>query len=446
MVASAMKKKYLNTLIALALLAALWGAATYWEKRKSETSEKETQEKIVKVEKGRILSISLEQGEEEMIVCRREGDKWVIEEPRKLPADQSAIDSLLTNLTDATVNRTVEPPPTDLKDFGLDQPATTLEVSTDAKPEKLTLLLGDETPTGAGVYAQLAGDPRVVILPRYLKTSLSKTLFDLRDHRAFTLDADKLLRIEAAWKGKRWTLEKNPQGAWNLVLPPAVRADHFTASGLVDRLRSVNMQSIVAETQRNLGRYGFGAPQLRLQASGPEGSQTLTVGKKEDGNYFATNSALDPVFTLDSGFVSQFQKQPDDLRDKDLFAFSNFEAKRVEVEGAEGTRVFEREAENKWKQTAPAAKEVATDKLETLLNRLRDLRAESFPKGTKLDAFGLSKPAYRFKVRFGDKNEEQIVEASKVAEHAYARRGTDALACEVSKTALEDVEKALQEL
>ncbi len=441
-----MKKKYLNTLIALALLAALWGAATYWEKRKSETSEKETQEKIVKVEKGRILSISLEQGEEEMIVCRREGDKWVIAEPRKLPADQSAIDSLLTNLTDATVNRTVEPPPTDLKDFGLDQPATTLEVSTDAKPEKLTLLLGDETPTGAGVYAQLAGDPRVVILPRYLKTSLSKTLFDLRDHRAFTLDADKLLRIEAAWKGERWTLEKNPQGAWNLVLPPAVRADHFTASGLVDRLRSVNMQSIVAETQRNMGRYGFGAPQLRLQASGPEGSQTLTVGKKEDGNYFATNSALDPVFTLDSGFVSQFQKQPDDLRDKDLFAFSNFEAKRVEVEGPDGTRVFEREAENKWKQTAPAAKEVATDKLETLLNRLRDLRAESFPKGTKLDAFGLSKPAYRFKVRFGDKNEEQIVEASKVAEHAYARRGTDALACEVSKTALEDVEKALQEL
>ena len=40
----------------------------------------------------------------------------------------------------------------------------------------------------------------------------------------------------------------------------------------------------------------------------------------------------------------------------------------------------------------------------------------------------------------------EIVEAAKAGEHAYARRSTDPVASEVTKTSLEDIEKALSEL
>jgi len=444
-----MKRKYLNTLAALALLAALWGSFTYWEKRKGrEPSKTETapQEKVFPLESRRVRSFTLKPREAEPITCRREGEKWAIIEPRRIPADQSGIDSFLNNLTGAAFDQILEPQPSNLKDFGLDPPATAVEVLTDAKPEKFTLLLGDETPTGGGVYAQVAGRPRVVILPSYLKSSFEKKLFDLRDRRVVTLDADQLLRIEVEAKGKRWTLVKNPEGMWNLRLPLPVRVDRFTASSLVDRLRNALMQSIVAEGKKNLGKYGFGAPELRLQASGAGGSQTLVVGKKDGECHFAMNSALQPVFTLEASFLTQLQKGPDDLRDKDLFSFSTFEVKRLEVQTSGGVRVFERQAENKWKQTAPAAKDVASDKLETLLYRLRDLRATSFPKGQNLAAFGLATPAFKFQVQFGDKQQTEIVEVSKVGDRVYARRSTDHGACEVSKTALDDVEKALKEL
>jgi len=442
-----MKKKYLNTLVALALLGAVWGAMTYWEKRKSAEPEKtEKQEKLLSVESSHVQSVSVRPRDGEGVVCRRESGKWAIVEPKKVAADQSAVDSLVSALTDASIDQAVEPPPKNLGDFGLDQPALSVEVSTDTKPEKATILFGDDTPTGGGVYAQLAGNPRVVILPRFTKTSLTKTLFDLRDKRVLTLEENQLMRLGVEAKGTRWALVKNPEGTWNLDLPPLVRADRFTVEGLVNRLKSATMRSIVAEEKKNPGQYGFGAPELRIQASGPGGNQTLLVGQKNDADYFATNSVLDPVFTLDAGFLTQFQKQPDDLRDKDLFSFSSFEVKRVEVEAPSGPRVFEKKEEKKWKQTAPAAKDVSTDKLEALLNHLRDLRADSFPRGTNLEAFGLAKPAYRFKVQFGDKNEEQAVEASKVGEHVYARRSTDAVACEVSSSTLDDIEKALKEL
>jgi len=81
--------------------------------------------------------------------------------------------------------------------------------------------------------------------------------------------------------------------------------------------------------------------------------------------------------------------------------------------------------------------------MDTFLNHLRDVRANSFPSGTNMAEFGLAQPPYRFKVQFGDKNTVEIVEAAKKGEKVYARRATDPLASEVSGTALDDLDKQL---
>jgi uncharacterized protein DUF4340 len=443
-----MKKKYLNTLVALALLAALWGSFTYYDKRKSREASKiesSPQEKILALDSAHIQSFTLKPRSGEAVTCRKEGTNWSIVEPRKLPADPSTVSSFLSSLTSATVEEVVDAKPASPKDFGLDSPAHTVEVSSDSKPAKFTLLLGDETPTSGGVYAQVGGSPRVVTLASYLKSSLEKNLFDLRDKRAVTLDVDRLQKIEVESKGKRWRLAKNPEGVWDLVLPPPVRADHFAVDGMVNQLRNLSMQSIVAEDKKKSAPYGFGAPALQVKLSSPAGNQTIVLGKKDGQNYDAMNSALDAIFTLSSDFLTQFQKDPADLRDKDLFSFSTFEAKRVEVDTPKGHRVFEKQ-KDKWKQTVPAAKDETTEKLDTLLDRLHALRADSFPKGENLGAFGLTKPAYKFQVQFGEKSQNETVEAAKVGDHVYARRPTDPLPSELSKTALDDIEKSLNEL
>jgi hypothetical protein len=232
---------------------------------------------------------------------------------------------------------------------------------------------------------------------------------------------------------------------WDLILPPAVRADHFAVDTLVSKLRASTMQSIVAEEKKNLSKYGFGTPALRLKLTSSAGSQTITLGKKEGESYDAMSSDLQPVFTLGSDFLTQFQKDPADLREKELFSFSTFDAKRVEVDTPKGRRVFEKQ-KDKWKQIAPTAKDETTEKMETFLDHLRSLRADSFPKGENLAAFGVTRPPYKFQVQFGDKNQMETAEIAKVAGHVYARRPTDPLPSELSKTAVDDVEKALNEL
>jgi Domain of unknown function (DUF4340) len=329
-----------------------------------------------------------------------------------------------------------------LKDFGLDPPAETLEVSTDAKPARFALMLGDDTPTGNGVYVQMGGNPRVVTVASYEKAALEKSLFDLRDKRAVTLDADQVQKIEVNSKGKNFTLLKNPEGVWDLVLPPSVRADGYSVSTLVNQLKGLSMTSIVAEDKKKAAQYGFGSPALTMKLTSPSGSQMLALGKKDGDQYDAMNSALEPVFTLTSDVLTQFQKDPADLRDKQLFSFSTFDVTRLDVETPKSHWTFEKQ-KNKWKETAPATKDLAVEKVELLLDQVHDLRADSFPnsQSTNLAAFGLAKPAYRFEMQWGDKKE--IGEAAKVGDHVYVRRSTDPLPSELSKTSLDPIEKTL---
>lgn len=445
-----MKKKYVNTLLALGVLAALWASFTYYDKRKGEgtsapaTAESKPVQKLFPLDGMHVQAFTLKPKDNPPITCRRESGKWVIVGPEKLSADQSDVTTFLNTLTGATIDQVVDPHPASLKDFGLDPPSETLELSSDAKPAQFTMMLGDETPTGNGLYAQVSGSPRVFTLPGYLKTSLEKSLFDLRDKRAVTLDADQIQKIEVGSKekGKSFTLQKNPEGVWDLVLPPSVRADRSSVDSLVGDLRTLSMAGTVAEDKKKASQYGMSSPSLTVKLTSPSGSQSLILGKKDGDKYDAMNSALDPIFTLNSDALTQFQKNVEDLRDKQLFSFSSFEVTSFDVVTPKGHWTFEKQ-KNNWKETAPVARDVSRDKVDSLVGQVSGLRADSFPQNhpTNLAAFGLTKPAYRFEAQWGGKKE--VGEVAKVGDHVYARRSTDLVPLELPKTALDSIEKTL---
>lgn len=442
-----MNKKYLNTLIALAVLAALWGVFSYVGRKKSPKKKAAATTKtqhIFPVARGHITSVTFRPSGAKAITLARQGNKWVITEPLKLATDSSAMDGFLNSLVDLAPSEVVDNHPTSLKDFGLDPPQETIDVTTDAKPARFTLLLGDSTPTNDGIYAQVKGQPRVMTLASSMKDSLEKNLFDLRNKQVTTLKSNQIDRIVVNSKTGHYTLVKNPEGVWDLMLPPAVRADHFTVEGLVDELGSASMQSVVEESKRNLGKYGLLNPSLTLHLSGPGVRQTLVVGKATGSRYYAMNNALDPVFTLGTNFMSQFQKTASDLRSKDLFTFSTFSVNKVTVNSPKGRRVFARK-KSKWSQTSPKKKIETSSKVESLVDNLRDLNATSFPKKnpTDLATYGLAKPLYTFQVQYGSKNKTQTVELAKAGGHYYARRSTDLVPSQISKDAFNAVVKAL---
>jgi Domain of unknown function (DUF4340) len=294
----------------------------------------------------------------------------------------------------------------------------------------------------------VAGHQGVFTLASYLKDSLEKKLFDFRNKKVVTLAGDSIRRMDVSYRKGGYQLVKNADGIWDLMLPPPVRANHFTVQGLVDELNNASMQSIVAENKKDLARYGFSNPTLTLHLTGDGGTQTLLLGGKDGSNYYAMNTEVGPVFTLGPDFLTQFQKQASDLRSKDLFTFSTYEAKQITVKGPKGQRVFVQHKDGKWEQTEPASMEVKGDQMQTLLQDLRDLSAQSFPKKnpTHLAEYGLNQPLYTVEVRYGDNNKAQTVQISKVGDNVYARRSTDLVPAELPKDAITNLQKDLDAL
>ncbi|MGH9406145.1 MAG: DUF4340 domain-containing protein [Terriglobia bacterium] len=444
-----MSKRYLKSLIAIAVLVALWFAFTGWNRHKShaQSSKPVVSAKVLPVSASQIESFTITPNTGRGFSAVREGKTWAITEPQPVSADPAKVSSFLQSLTSATEDQQIASRPADLKDFGLDPPAETLDVTTDTHPRHFALALGEETPTSSGVYAKVAGHSQVFTLTDDLKTSLEKKLFDLRDTRAVTLNTDQINRIDVQNGAQSYTLAKNPEGVWEVSLPENVRADHFTVEGLVDSLQSMTMQSVVSEDKKNDTQYGFAKPTLSVKLSAPGGNQSLIFGKKASQGYYAVNSALAPVFTLGEDSLSQFQKTASDLRDKNLFSWDMFDVKSFEVTTPKGHWAFEQN-KNQWKEAAPAAKPASSDDVSAFLSALRGLEAASFPaaKPGALAPFGLNKPSYVFKVSFGASHQTEEVDVAQANGHVYARRASDPLPSEVDSSAFTTVQNTFQKI
>lgn len=444
-----MSRSYVKTIAAIVIFAALFFTLTHWDQwhKKKASSSTPSSLLMAPLKTSEVTSFTLTPRDGKPVTCQRQGKDWAIVAPRNIPAAQDKINSFLGSLTTATVSEVVDPHPATVKDFGLDPAAETIDVTSSGKPQKLTLLLGDMTPTGEGMYAQVAGNPRVVELPQYAHSALVQTLFDLRDTRVVTLPADQLQKIQVEAGADNYTLTKNPEGVWELSLPPAVRASSYSVETMVDNLRTATMNSILADDKKDDAKYAFAKPALRLTATAPDGTQTIVLGKKDGENYDAMNSALDPVFTVTQDFFNQFQKSADDLRDKNLWSWQTYDVKHVDLETPKDHYVFDKQ-NGTWKETSPKARTVNLGPMQTFLSDLYDLQAESFPKAKPGDwkEFGLDKPTYTIKVTFGDKNKTEAVELAQAKGNLYGRRSEDVLPSQISQTTLDTVTKSLASL
>src|SRR5437667_7475628 len=292
--------KFRGLLVAVALLAALGGAA-YWSNKKEKTDASkppaDAPPKILNIPSDQFKEIDLKKKSGESTDVMKIEGKWQIMQPKPLPADQDSVGSLVSSLSSLTSDRLIEDKAGDLSQYGLNAPSQEVKI-TQKDGKAATLLLGDDTPTGSGVFARLDNDPRIFIVASYVKSSLDKTSNDLRDKRLLTFDSDKLTRVELMAKG---TIEfgKNNQNEWQILKPRPLRADGLQVDELVRKLKDAKMDvssSDADAAKKTVLGFGSGTRVAVASVSDARGTQQLEVRKDKDKNYWAKSSGLEGAF------------------------------------------------------------------------------------------------------------------------------------------------------
>ena len=433
--------KLRDLLIATGILAVLLGVLYWSNHRKSseDTTVKASPDaptKILSLNQADIVRFSIHRKDQLPVeLSRTDSGAWQITAPKSLTADQEAVSSLLSTISPLNSSRLLEEKTSDPASYGLSQPALELEISPKGnKTQKL--LIGDETPSGNAYYAMLSGDPRLFTLASYNKSSLDKTVSDLRDKRLLTADFDKVSQIELIGQqpGKKQdiTFARN-KDAWQILKPKPWRADSDHVADLIRRLRDAKLES-ASETAdaEAVKAYRSASPCVTVKITGTSGTQELALRKAKD-DYYAKSSVLAGSYKVPASLATSLDKSLDDFRNKKLFDFGYAEPNKIEIHDGPKSYFLTRSTSDWW---GPDGKKLDESSVQALVSKLRDLSAEKFPDS------GFTAPVLDLTVVSNDNKRTEKVLVSKSGETYIAKRENEPSLYEISTATMTELEKS----
>jgi hypothetical protein len=399
--------------IAAVLLAALSGAV-WWAKRhpQSETSTSTpVSPTVINIPDASIESIAIQKKDASPITLERKNGKWALTAPTAFPADQDAASGLVTSLSPITADSVVEDRAADLSKYGLSAPSLTVTVH-EKKGKSDEIVFGDDVPAGSLVYAQHKGDPKIYTLSSSIKTSLDKSVNDLRDKRLLTFDTNQLTRIELASAKSGAEFGKNSQNEWAIIKPEPYRADNFQIEELLRKLSYVKMDlsGSADDAKKAAGAYATAAPVRTVKLTDSSGTQSLDVRKVKD-DYYAKSSVVTGVFKVSADLGKEIEKSLEDFRNKKIFDFGFSDPTRLEV----GNTAVVRSGTD-WKMNG---KNQDTGSVQAWIDKLRDLSAAKFV------TTGFTAPTATVTVVSNDGKRTEKVEFAKTADGYIARRANE---------------------
>src|SRR5215472_14785213 len=341
--------KIRGLLIATAAFAALAGLLYWSDHRKpsADAANAEAAPSILKLDENSITKLELKKKDAPEILLTKSASDWKITEPKPLSADASTVSSVLSTLASLNADRLVEEKSSDLQRYGLEHPS--LEIGVTEKDNKSQrLLLGDDTPTGSAAYAALAGDARVFTIAGYHKTSLDKTLNDLRDKRLLTVSPDKISQLEITGSNGDIEFGRN-KDEWQILKPTPMRADSDVVGGLVSKLTDARLDLNGSDTAAKESDSAFakGSPVAIVKLTDESSTQQLQIRKSKD-LYYAKSSMVDGAYKVNSDLADAVNKKLEDFRNKKVFDFGYATPSKLEIHSGSKTYSLMRGGQDWW--------------------------------------------------------------------------------------------------
>jgi len=426
-------------LVAAIVLAALTGTL-YWSNRhksaeKSSDSSPELSPKILTLQPADVTGISIrKKGGDSIVLARNDAGQWQITTPIKLAADQDAVSNVLSTLSSLNSDRLVEDKATNLEQYGLAQPSLAVEIiKKDKKVQQL--LIGDDTPTGNGAYAAVAGDARVSTMASYNKNAFVKTVNDLRDKRLLTFDSDKVSSIELTAK-KQTVAFARSKDEWQIVKPKPFRADRSQVEELLRTLRDTKMDLSANEDEKKASvAFGSGTPFATARVTDISGTHELQVRKNKD-DYYAKSSEVAGVYKLSGGTAPGLDKSSDDFRNKKLFDFGFADPDKVELHDGFKSYFLTRSGSDWWSNGT----KMEPGTVLALVDKIRDLSASNFAEA------GFTAPLLDLAVTSDSGKRVEKVMFSKNGDKHLAKRENEFALYELDASDINDLQKLAADL
>lgn len=426
-----------NTLILL-LLAAVVGVAVYFleiKPGKPRDEKPEESKPAFAFKREDISSISITRAGETVTIEDKDG-KWAISQPLTAQANQSTVDSLVSSITSAKIERSMSPSAEEMKSFGLEEPAVTLDIKLKSG-ETQTLKLGAKDFSGLSAYAQLGDSKDVALVPAAVLTNSDKSLSDLRDKAILGISQFDIKAISITNENGQLSLAKDG-GEWVLKKPFEAGTATTEINAFLNEITAGQADEFVSDKADDLAKYGLDTPKVTFTAQLNDGSEkTLTVGVK-DKMHYAKASTRPEIIKINSSFYDKLNIKASELRNKDLFKLDRDNLTKIEIKNP-NLRLVAEKTGDKWTIKEPADKKEKDAPTAKIINPF-DTKAEEVVDSPSADVKAkLSKPAVEATLTYKDGKKIEVKVSSGDGENAYVSVKGQTAAFKVKRKMVDDL-------
>jgi len=339
-----------TTLILLAVLLVV-GTALIVMHKSSSTDSTPVDQTLLDIKAADVTSIAIDPADGTKIVLKRatSTDPWTIAQPITAAASADAVTSVLNDLTGlkSTSEYALTGAADELQHYGLDNPQYKVRISTADKD--VSLLVGYTESVGQGVYVELDGTRKLEVVDRSLMADLQKKAADFRDKKLVPLTSTSDLNTVTISKptGDSFTLTRDTSiSPWRISAPTSMPADNSAVETMLNPLVSLTANSFVDDAASVPASqlkpqltitYTPNAPMNFGSTTKPatQPSTTITFGQYTDlqkQDIYVQTGAPGVIAKVTGSTVSGFEKNPLDLRDKNLVTIDPAMVNKIALE------------------------------------------------------------------------------------------------------------------
>jgi len=456
-------------LLFLGLGLYLWLVDLPHEQAAQESAEQVGQ--LLNVDPTHATALALETADGTIRLTNNETGLWQITAPVTTPADQTAVQTLLTRLGEARRSRLIDEAPTDLGSYGLDRAPVALDVTVNGLDHRIEF--GGKNPIGSSIYARVFPavggpvsaaaamlPPPVLLVPSSVREAVEKKLFDLRKKELLDLIVADVTALELRYADQRRrpiTVERRSMdgagggaaAGWEMMAPVRATADQEAIEGLIRKLSSLRATAILDEGKTGkLAGLKQPRTEVAIQAKDRTARVSFYFPLGEEAAYAVTTPAA-PLYQVDRQTVLQLDKTLFDLRDKRIAAISPETVQQIVVTAIQGSYRLERRGTG-WFLDDQALSPAGQEKVTAFVTILGQAKVEKVAGQTPAawPGLGLDQAATVVSLTGGESEgplAATIRFGKREGELLYVRRGTEPESF-ITEAALIDAMPTLSEL
>ncbi|MCK5568838.1 MAG: DUF4340 domain-containing protein, partial [Spirochaetes bacterium] len=265
------------------------------------------------------------------------------------------------------------------------------------------------------IFVKVFGKDKIFSVPAGLKSSLNKSLFDLRDKRTAHFTNEEVVEVSLLAGNEAFIMEKDEE-QWYFK-PDRLKASKVRVDMYTGNLRWGHFVAVEEEKGINFAKYGLDNPRMILSFKLTDGSYFMfVVGdyiKENDAEFFyATRTSDNMIFQVQAELISRLITTRFELKDRRIFDYSLNDVTAVTLEKDDKSFHFIKEGDD-WKLKGVEEELERGYRIDNIVRGIAEAEYEAFDPVKRGDdrynETGIENPVYFTTLNFQDERAPLII-------------------------------------